>query len=97
MGAANGITKKSLRMGTASVACVQTESCGRGEKMKGLRCPYCNSEEGYYMKERVHRFLNFTFDGEEDGASEDITDFTGKRKFCSRCHKILPRKMFEED
>lgn len=34
-----------------------------------MKCPYCGSTEGYYMKEIVHRFLYFTFDGEPNGAN----------------------------
>lgn len=30
-----------------------------------MKCPYCRSEEGYYIEERVHRFLFFTFDDEQ--------------------------------
>nr|DAT27069.1 MAG TPA: ISL3 zinc-finger of transposase IS204/IS1001/IS1096/IS1165 [Bacteriophage sp.] len=62
-----------------------------------MKCPFCGSEEGYYMKEIVHRFLYFTFDGEPNGASEDITDFAGKRRFCANCQMILPKKMFKEE
>lgn len=59
-----------------------------------MKCPYCGSEEGYYQEERVHRFLFFAFDGEPDGATENITDWEGKRRYCRNCEKILPRKMF---
>ena len=35
-----------------------------------MKCPYCGSKEGYYMMEKVHRALLFSFDGEPDGATE---------------------------
>lgn len=62
-----------------------------------MKCPYCGSQEGYYEFERVHRALYFAFDDEPDGASEDITDWCGKRKYCTSCHRVLPRKMFEKE
>lgn len=62
-----------------------------------MKCPFCGSEEGYYTMEKVHGALYFTFDGEPNGASEDITDYNGKRRRCAYCYRILPRKMFEED
>ena len=60
-----------------------------------MRCPYCGSETGYYVIENVHRGLLFTFDDEPDGATEDVEDRCGKRKYCRDCHRILPRKMFD--
>lgn len=60
-------------------------------------CPYCGSEAGYYMLERVHRILLFDFDDESIGASEDITDYAGTRKHCVDCNKILPKKLFEQN
>lgn len=57
------------------------------------KCPFCGGETGYYTIERVHRTLNFTWDGEPDGASEDYNDWESKRAYCSDCHRILPRKM----
>ena len=59
-----------------------------------MKCPYCGSEAGYYMYERVHRFLMFSFGGKPIGASEDITDYAGKRKKCIDCNKILPKELF---
>lgn len=56
------------------------------------KCPYCGSGKGYYTIERVHRALCFTFEGEPDGASEDVTDYSGKRRYCLECGKILPRE-----
>ena len=35
--------------------------------------------------------------GEPKGASEDMTDYSGKRAICINCEKILPKKMFEEN
>lgn len=61
-----------------------------------MKCPYCESEEGYYTLEKVHRTLLFTFGGEPDGASEDYTDWASKRHYCRNCGKILPRKMFDD-
>lgn len=60
-----------------------------------MRCPYCGGTTGYYQMEKVHRALEFTWDGEPDGASEDIEDSLGKRRYCQDCHRILPRKMFD--
>ena len=61
-----------------------------------MKCPYCGSEKGYYCKERVHRFLFFTFDDDADGATENITEWESKRRYCRNCEKILPRKMFND-
>ena len=60
------------------------------------KCPFCDSDRGYYMLERVHRALLFNFDGEPIGGTEDVTDYAGRRKQCIDCDKILPRKLFEE-
>lgn len=56
------------------------------------KCPYCCSTKGYYMMERVRRALYFTFDDEPDGATEDVADYTGRRKYCRECGRILPRE-----
>lgn len=61
------------------------------------KCPYCGSDEGYYMYERVHRSLFFDFYDEPIGASEDVADYSGTRKYCLNCHKILPKKLFEQN
>ena len=61
------------------------------------KCPFCGSAEGYMILERVHRYLMIDFDGEPKGASEDMTDYSGKRAICINCEKILPKKMFEEN
>lgn len=44
------------------------------------------------MLERVHRALLFNL----IGGTEDVADYVGRRKQCINCHKILPRKLFEE-
>ena len=61
-----------------------------------MKCPFCGSDRGYYQIERVHRALRFNFDGKPIGGTEDVTDYAGRRKQCIDCHKILPRKLFEE-
>ncbi|BFL20965.1 hypothetical protein [Mediterraneibacter gnavus] len=61
-----------------------------------MKCPFCGSDRGYYMLERVHRALLFNFDGEPIGGTEDVADYVGRRKQCIDCDKILPRKLFEE-
>lgn len=58
-------------------------------------CPFCGSTEGYYMMETVHRGLFFDYNGEPCGASEDITDYEGKRRYCTHCDRILPKSMFK--
>lgn len=60
------------------------------------KCPFCDSDSGYYMLERVRRDLLFNFDGDPIGGTEDVTDYAGRRKRCMNCHKILPKKLFEE-
>lgn len=60
-----------------------------GEELK--QCPFCGSKEGYYMLEKAHRYLVFDFNNTPDGASEDVTEYTGKRKYCRSCYRILPR------
>lgn len=60
-----------------------------------MKCPFCGSDKGYYMMETIHRALLFTFDNEPNGASEeDFEVYTGRRKYCIACNKILPRRMF---
>lgn len=49
------------------------------------------------MHEKVHRSLFFDFNNEPIGASEDMTDYTGKRKYCENCNRILPEKLFEQN
>lgn len=57
-------------------------------------CPFCGSEKGYYITERVIRDLLFNYNDEPCGASEDITEFCSRRRRCINCNKILPKKMF---
>lgn len=42
-------------------------------------CPFCGSEKGYYITERVIRDLFFNYNNEPCGASEDITEFCSRR------------------
>lgn len=56
------------------------------------KCPFCDSDRGYYMLERVHRALLFNFDGEPIGGTEDVTDYAGRRKQCIDCDKIPPEE-----
>lgn len=58
-------------------------------------CPFCGSETGYYMLERVHRYLMFDFNDTPDGATEDITEYIEKRMHCRNCGKILPKSAKE--
>ena len=60
------------------------------------KCPFCGSDSGYYMIETVRRALYFDYDDEPSGASEDTTVYSGKRRRCMVCDKILPQKMFDE-
>ena len=60
------------------------------------KCPFCGSDSGYYMIETVHRGLYFNYDDAPLGSSEDITVYSGKRRRCVDCNKILPQKMFDE-
>ena len=67
------------------------------KKMEELKkCPFCGSDSGYYMMETVYRGLFFDYDDTPIGASEDVTVYSGKRRRCIDCDKILPRKMFDE-
>lgn len=67
------------------------------EEIVKMKCPFCGSGNGYYMYEKVQRALMFSFeDSEPIGASEDMTEYSGKRRYCMDCHKILPRKLFEK-
>lgn len=56
------------------------------------KCPFCGSDEGYYMTETVRRDLYFTFDDEPNYSSEDSLIYRGKRKRCMNCEKTLPRE-----
>ncbi len=60
-----------------------------------MRCPYCGSEDGYYMMETVWRALFFDFDSNPVEGTEDYAYRCGKRRYCMHCQRILPRKMFE--
>lgn len=75
--------------------CPQCEMEEGGANRKSIVCPYCGSGSGYYMIERVHRALYFNSSGAPAGTSEDVQDYTGKRKYCTDCYRILPRKMSE--
>ena len=59
-----------------------------------MKCPFCDSDRGYYMLERVHRALLFNFDGEPIGGTEDVTDYAGRRKQCivNHCSEFRNRK-----
>lgn len=56
------------------------------------KCPFCGSNKGYYQYECVERALFFTFEGEPNGSTEDVTIKAGKRRYCYNCHRILPRE-----
>ena len=60
------------------------------------KCPFCGSDSGYYMIETVRRGLYFDYDDVPVSASEDVTVYSGKRRRCVDCNKILPQKMFDE-
>ena len=65
--------------------------------MKELKkCPFCGSVRGYYMMETIRRGLCFDYDDTPIGSTEDVTVYSGERRRCIECDKILPRKMFEE-
>lgn len=55
-------------------------------------CPYCGSDEGYYMTETIKRDLYFTFDDQPNYSSDDHPVYCGKRKRCANCRKILPKE-----
>lgn len=59
-------------------------------------CPFCGSKNGYYVVEKLHRFLMFKFDGTPDWGTEDVSDYVGARKHCRNCEKIIPKKYFDE-
>lgn len=61
------------------------------EKLK--KCPFCGGTSGYYEIEKVRRGLFYTWDGEPNGSSEDMTEWTSKRKYCTDCDRIFPRNM----
>lgn len=61
------------------------------------KCPYCDSNEGYYMTETVRRNLYFTFDGNPNYSSEDSTVYSGKRKRCMNCNKTLTEKRGQDE
>lgn len=48
------------------------------------KCPFCDSDRGYYMLERVHRALLFNFDGDPIGGTEDVTDYAQRRNVLLR-------------
>lgn len=60
-----------------------------------IRCPFCGSDNGYYQYECVERALIFDFEGNPSGSTEDVTIKAGRRRYCTRCGRILPKKMFE--
>lgn len=62
--------------------------------MKISECPFCGSNEGYMTLEKVYRYLYFYFDDEPNGASDDVTEYEGKRKICVTCNKIIPKNYY---
>lgn len=54
------------------------------------KCPLCGESTGFYVYERIHHHLCFTFDGEPDGASEDEAEYSGSRIRCRECRRIIP-------
>ena len=56
------------------------------------KCPYCGSDEGYYMTETIKRDLYFTFEDEPNYASDDSPVYIGTRKRCAKCRKVLPKR-----
>ena len=61
------------------------------------RCPFCGSKNGYYMKETVEHAIFFTWDGKTVETGEDRPAYTGKRKYCMDCERIIPRKRDSQD
>ena len=58
-------------------------------------CPFCGSEKGYYITERVIRDLLFDYNDEPCGASEDITEFCSRRRrFRYKAMQIRLREAF---
>ena len=64
-------------------------------KIKIDRCPFCGSDRGFEIIEKVRRALMFDFDGEPDGATEDVVIYAGKVAYCSNCGKSLSKKYVE--
>lgn len=60
-----------------------------------MECPYCGSDAGYMVLEKVHRYLLSNFNGEPIGATEDVCEFSGKRNICINCERILHKRMFK--
>ena len=44
------------------------------------------------MKETVEHAIFFTWDDKTVEVSEDCPVYTGKRKYCMDCERIIPRK-----
>lgn len=57
------------------------------------KCPYCGSKFGCYVMDTVRRGLVFRFDGEPDGATEEIPAYEGKRLRCLSCDKVVGRRL----
>jgi hypothetical protein len=58
------------------------------------KCPYCDSEEGYYIKEKVAGAIHFKtkFDGTESDNSDmydHLEHKSSKSAYCVNCHKRL--------
>lgn len=60
-----------------------------------MECPNCGSDKGYMILERVHRYLMFDFNDKPNGATEEVCDYSGERRYCINCERILPKKMFK--
>lgn len=90
----NIFAKKDMNIFIARIAVRKLNGVSNMEELK--KCPFCDSDSGYYMLERVNRALLFNFDGDPIGGTEDVTDYAGRRKRCMNCNKILPKKLFEE-
>ena len=53
--------------------------------MNKIICPNCGEIRHYCQIERVHRYLIFDKNDESCGATEDITEYSGKVPRCMNC------------
>jgi hypothetical protein len=56
-------------------------------------CPYCNSQKGFYVLERAHRYLIFDKNGNPDGATDDVCDYSGRVGYCRECERMIPKNI----
>lgn len=65
--------------------------------MNQIICPNCGKIKQYCYIERVHRYLIFNENDEPCGATEDITEYSGKVPRCMNCMSKVKITQIDKD